>query len=547
MTTRASLLAGLLLLHAAPAGAAEYRYVEREGAWRSRCAEAPPGWREGESSDEGWTDYRAPPDGGTACGGAIYARHRFDVGPELSRLRTLTLRLRYQHGFAAYLNGVEIARRRLDPGASSAALASELHGLEPESLFVPLRPGLLRREGNLLAIEVHPKTAGKEVLFEADLSGADGPRLVRGPYLVRVSEREATVVFDTDVPTLGEIRWSAPGQPEKLATDAPPRTHHAFRLNPLEAGQVYRYRVSARAPGETGARLASAAPTVEPEAVVDSGEAQLHTPPARGEVLRFAVYGDVRSGHDVHALINQRLIDEAPDLALVTGDLVDAGSDEGDWERFFEIARGLLRGLAIYPAPGNHEAARLGRGMARFLELFRWPLRPGEPDGAYYSFDAAGVHFVALDSNQYRSPAQKQWLERDLAAARKAGARAIFAFTHDGPWSSGMHGGNATCASQYVPILERYGTTMLFGGHDHHYERGKVGNLPYLVSGGGGAGLRLARCGVPGKRPCAPTVTTFANEHHYVIVEVLPTLFRVCPRRPDGTPIEPCTDYPLPK
>ncbi|MDB4967397.1 MAG: hypothetical protein JWN44_3086, partial [Myxococcales bacterium] len=57
--------------------------------------------------------------------------------------------------------------------------------------------------------------------------------------------------------------------------------------------------------------------------------------------------------------------------------------------------------------------------------------------------------------------------------------------------------------------------------------------------------LRAARCGVPGRRPCAARVATFVNDHNYVMVEVLPSLFRVCAKRVDGTAIEPCVQYPL--
>ena len=108
-----------------------------------------------------------------------------------------------------------------------------------------------------------------------------------------------------------------------------------------------------------------------------------------------------------------------------------------------------------------------------------------------------------------------------------------------------MHGDNSICVRDYVPLMERYHVSMFFGGHDHDFERGRVGTLDYVVTGGGGAELRSARCGVPGKRACPGRVTTFVNDHNYVMVEVLPSLFRVCPKRVDGTPIEPCTQYPL--
>jgi len=239
------------------------------------------------------------------------------------------------------------------------------------------------------------------------------------------------------------------------------------------------------------------------------------------------------------------MVEEDPDLAIVTGDLVDAGSDEGDWERFFEIAAQFLRQVAIFPSPGNHEYARLGRGQARFRALFREPLRAGEDDAGYYSFDAAGVHFVALDSNSYRSPKQLAWFDADLQKARKRGARALYVFSHEPPYSTGLHGDNQIMIHDYVPIMEKYKVAMYFGGHDHQYERGKRGALDYVVTGGGGAELRTARCGIPGKKRCPPHVLGFANEHHYVVVEVMPSFFRVCPKRLDGTALEACSELPL--
>ena len=278
---------------------------------------------------------------------------------------------------------------------------------------------------------------------------------------------------------------------------------------------------------------------------LDVGDAVFHALPDRGRPLRFAVYGDVRSGHDVHAELDQALAAEVPDFAILTGDLVDRGSDEGDWERFFEISGPLLRQLPIFPAIGNHEYASRGRGLVAFMQFFRWPVAASADEPPWYAFDAAGVHFVALDSNSYKSPRQLSWFAHDLAEARRRGVHAIFVYAHEGPASSGMHGDNQICVRDYVPIMQRYRVSMFFGGHDHDFERGRLGTLDYVVSGGGGAELRAARCGVPGKRGCPPRVASFANEHNYVMVEVLPALFRVCPKRVDGTAIEACSQYPL--
>jgi hypothetical protein len=778
------------------------------------------------------------PVGGFPCAGTRIARWHFEVGSELASLKTITLRIRYTHGFAAYLNGVEIARRRLDPGAPPDGLATDVHGPEAERFIVVARPGLLRRGDNVLAVEVHPRTAGREAAMDLTLGADDGARIIRGPYLLRVQEREVTVVVDTDLPTSAEIRYGRTDGYGARVSDGL-GIHHVLRITGLRAATVYHYRVrvrsassatvpapdardpefmvqlhnndhvassatvtSSRATIATNARsptpstatlrraaagigrarpsasaretsanpasssttdrllaasvnthalattndqrpnnaapanLASVAratnhlvranqrPTISPVELIDanenlgvelasanenvgsvsevatvnenssslsevasanenlcaegasanenlraeiasanenlgaevasanenvgsvsevasanenlgaegasanenlgaelaranddqrfasaaplanagdkldaasgaqrfvrtqkarrlllaqasppalpststaqslaradavaaafaddaspadSGDAVFHTIPEAGRPLRFAVYGDVRSGHDIHAALVKALSDEDPDFAILTGDLVDRGSDEGDWERFFEIAAPLLRQLPIFPAIGNHEYMRQGHGVVAFMQLFRWPVAADELP-AWYSFDAGAAHFVALDSNQYKSPRQLAWLDHDLDEAHRRGARAIFVYAHEGPFSSGLHGDNAICIRDYVPLMERHHVSMFFGGHDHDYERGRVDALDYVVTGGGGAELRAPRCGIPGRRPCPPRVASFVNDHNYVMVELLPSLFRVCPKRVDGSPLESCTVYPL--
>ena len=96
-----------------------------------------------------------------------------------------------------------------------------------------------------------------------------------------------------------------------------------------------------------------------------------------------------------------------------------------------------------------------------------------------------------------------------------------------------------------MPLLDAAKVTVIFAGHDHDYERGRVGNITYVVSGGGGAELRVPRCGVPGKKSCGRRTQAFFNEHHYLIVEVQGNVVRLCPHRPDGTPLEACTTVPL--
>lgn len=514
----------------------------------------------GTPTDGGVRDGGGPPPPPPACAGTLYLRRRFAVNPaELSRVSMVTLRIRYSDGFVAYLNGTEVARRRLPEAALSlpTTLAAERGTVEPESHYLSLSPGLLQPEGNLLALEIHPRAVERCPRAEMELLGSDGPRVIHGPYIERLLDGALDLTVETDTPTQMEVSYGKGdvrrSRDHRVADEpgAQPQTLHRVHLTGMRPGGVYHYQVSLHAPG-------AATPPIQLPVV------PFHTPPPAGRPLRFVVYGDSRSGHAVHAQVVQAIVDEDPDLVLNIGDIVERGTEDSDWDRFFAVAAPLLQKIPVYIAPGNHEYARRGQGAQRLFQLWnrQFPPQKQAPSIAptqvmasprpvvessgesgargYYSFDIAGVHFIALDSNQVRASEQLRWVEADLDRAVSRRARAIIIWMHDGPYSRGFHGDNSTLIRDYVPVFERHRVTMVFSGHDHDFERGRRGRLDYIVSGGGGAELRPLKCDVPGRRKCKHPPLAFYNEHNYVSVEVLPGALRLCAKRPDGTPLEDC-------
>ena len=516
-------------------------------------------------SDGGVRD-GGPPPLPPPCAGTLYLRRYFGVSAAaLGRLSagpsTLDLRIRYSDGFAAYLNGVEMVRRRLPDAAATepSTLAFERGTVEPETHHLQVPPGLLLLENNLLAIEIHPRAAERCPRAELELIGSDGPRITRGPYIERLLDGALDLALETDTPTHLEVIYGK-GEERRsrdrrvASTDDPaalPQTVHRVHLKGLRPGTAYHYQVTV-------------VPTTAGTSRVELPLVSLHTPPGTLRPLRFIVYGDSRSGHAIHAQVVQAILDEDPDLILSIGDLVERGTEDSDWDRFFSVAGPLISRVPFFLAPGNHEYARRGQGAQKVYALWSklflpQPMPPAQaplhvmatprptsdalgdtaPRG-YYSFDVAGVHFVALDSNQLRNGEQLRWLETDLERVRPRHPRALIVFMHDGPYSTGWHGDNGTLIRDYVPILERHRVNVVFSGHDHDYERGRRGRLDYIVTGGGGAELRPLKCGVPGKKKCKHTPLAFYNEHNYVSVEVLPGALRLCAKRPDATPLEPC-------
>ncbi|MCD6304247.1 MAG: tandem-95 repeat protein, partial [Planctomycetes bacterium] len=92
---------------------------------------------------------------------AFFSRRTFQVG-DPSSVTSLTLGARYDDGFVAYINGVEVARSESmggSPGTAPAydALAAANHSEEAAEELFPLDvpSGLLQAGENVLAIEVH--------------------------------------------------------------------------------------------------------------------------------------------------------------------------------------------------------------------------------------------------------------------------------------------------------------------------------------------------------------------------------------------------------
>lgn len=564
------------------------------GPTRAFAGAAPPGWNLRAFDDAAWTPAPGliiprvpasadepvdPPPQTTAVevtpGASLFLRRHFDLaadarGRSLQAARSIELRVGYLDGFVAFLNGVEIGRRNLSE-PTSAGRPMLPHGREVERIFVPVTAAtLLGPKDNVVAVEIRPALGRRRADSGApagslDVTVTSGVRLVRGPYLIAPVDGTTTVAWETDLPATGTVALQA----EATAGAAPaplvrsragrPALRQTVRLTGLRPGVRYRYRVTL-----DGAATGEGQPA---GAWAESDWASFEAPPAPGATpLRFVVYGDMRApGHAAHAKVVAGIVKERPALVLCTGDLVAIGSEESAWQKYFEITEPLGAIAPIVPAFGNHETYWHGTGLAKAWELFG--MKKASPVGsasAYTSFDWGGAHFIILDTN-HNDDTQRDWLTRDLEAAKKRHARAIFAMCHDGPWSHGTHGGSRSMQREVAPILAAAGVDVLFGGHDHLYERGtgetSRGPLPYMVVGGGGAPLYEPTCQVPGAPPfatppqaappppgvptCPPSVGNIVKAYHYVLVEVGAQALRLCPKLPDGSPLEPCIEKPL--
>jgi predicted MPP superfamily phosphohydrolase len=452
----------------------------------------------------------------------LYAQTSFDLDEAHKDLRVLELRARYRDGVIIWLNGVEVANRGLD-APQGDRVATRTRGPEWEIFRIPTAPGLLRAGANQLALEVRPAGRGRAPMLDVELVGRRKHGIARGPMVQRVGETTASVLIETELITPATLEWGA-GHTIDQKIESPAGRRHVFDLTGLPASSLVSYRVEA---GDDR-----------------TADFSFHTAPGPKDALRIAVYGDVRGGHATHRNLVEAMRGESPDMIIATGDIVLRGHDEGDWQRFFNVLGDILPVIPYYVAIGNHDIGRTGDELRTADQVFATPAPPANRPAAtyWYSYDVANVHLVFLDSNSYERREQRDWFEQDLADARKRKVRAIIVACHDGPYSRGSHRGNSVAQRDYVPLLTKYKVDLILSGHDHTYQRGNIGGLEWIVSGGGGASLYSQACGLPGKRKCAVEdgMITYARVHHYVTVTVDRGQIETCARKADGTEVEPC-------
>ncbi len=347
---------------------------------------------------------------------------------------------------------------------------------------------------------------------------ARADRAVRkGPYLQNVTPHSVAILWETGKARAATLRVIGPALDRTVTLAAAPRQEVV--VEGLAPSSRYAYEVTV-------------------DGVVERGE--LSTSPEEGTDVpfTFVVFGDTRSQVDPHRRVVERVRAEVPDFLLGTGDFVDDGGKEAQWQQFFEIERDLLRENVLFPSVGNHDRQGGGRTADAWRSYFAVPDNSPDPE-RYYAFTYGNSRVLVLDSNMHSFALTDQtaWIEGQLQAARQApGIRHVFVVMHHPPFSVSLHGGHRDLRERWTPLFERYDVDAVFSGHDHVYSRAERAGVQYYVSGGGGAPLypRSQRASALDKQ----AVQYFERVNHFLRVHVYGELVEVSAVRVDGTVIE---------
>lgn len=186
---------------------------------------------------------------------------------------------------------------------------------------------------------------------------------------------------------------------------------------------------------------------------------------------------------DVAATLRQtiakiRALPRQPDFVVHTGDITHLSTPQQ-----FDDAQQILSDLRapIHFVPGEHDTQDPGNGR-EFLNRFGAHTRG---DG-WYSFDQAGVHFMALVNVVHLNPGgfgglgpeQIAWIRDDVAHLRSS--TPIVVFAHMPMWSLYPQWGWGTQdADAALEPLRRFGSVTVLNGHVHQIQQHVEGNIRF--------------------------------------------------------------------
>jgi hypothetical protein len=172
------------------------------------------------------------------------------------------------------------------------------------------------------------------------------------------------------------------------------------------------------------------------------------------------------------------------------------------WWDFWANNTRSARNRPWMPSPGNHEN-ELGNGpigYRAYQTYFAVPPSAGQTNvtrGLWYAFTAGSMRVISIANDDvtyqdagnsyvrgYSAGAQKAWLERELAAARRdRGVDWVVICMHQVAISTAdmFNGADLGIRQEWLPLFDTYGVDLVVCGHEHHYERshpirGRQGN-----------------------------------------------------------------------
>jgi hypothetical protein len=478
-------------------------------------------WFEAGYSDENWATGRS---GFSTPGGygevtqladyspstyqTVFFRREFAVRDPVN-VAEVFLRVDYDDGIVAYLNGQEVLRRGITgaPGTPVPVDAMALYhpSGSGELLAIPGGAALLRPGTNLLAVQLHGSgTNDYSMTFELELLA----NVSRGPYVQNTTTRSTQIIWQTPTAATSEIEYGTNTTVLQRVPVAQNVKEHAATITELKDNTEYFYRLINR----FGAK----------ETISDWRS--FRTFRESGPVT-FNVVGDSGWGSVAQLQVAEDMRNSPADFLMHVGDMVYYSITARNADlRVFSIYTEEMQRRPWYLALGNHD---MYWDTNAALQCFYLPTNSVTGTEHYYAFDHGDAHITVawsdLQAGASYAPGspQYEWLDADLGRTQKPWK---FLFFHHTWRTSSLHQGddydeNLVRDSQQLDeglaqLAREHGVQIVFHGHDHCYERmaPSGGPISFVTGGGGSSPYPLL---IP-----HPDSVQFYSAYHFLRVQV---------------------------
>lgn len=212
----------------------------------------------------------------------------------------------------------------------------------------------------------------------------------------------------------------------------------------------------------------------------------------------FLQYTDTQNAYWNQNLIDEaafgadtlrRALETAPDSEFVihSGDIVEVAEVEDEWVDLFGKSKDSFLKTTLAPAPGNHDEYGLNyneKFLTKFNDHFNVPSEGKIDGGSYYSYDYNGVHFVNLNTNDYKNDdnkavgdEQQAWIKKDVQDARARGAQWVVLNYHKPIFSKSYHSLQdkdvQNVKDELMKLIDELDIDIALQGHDHVLSRTK--------------------------------------------------------------------------
>ena len=331
-------------------------------------------------------------------------------------------------------------------------------------------------------------------------------QIVCGPYLQRITDTEATIVWLTNKNAVSWVELAPDDSTHFYAKERPQYfqtrigkkevgTTHAVPLKNLEPGTFYRYRIySQEVLGGNGSSTQYG--KIVATKIFQSNPLRFKTLDMKKTAFSFEMVNDIHENNELLSSLLNNVKSEKVDFVIYNGDMVsDMRSAEKVPDGFLSKSAEMFAAeIPFYMARGNHET----RGLFADTYMNYFPSPTGLP---YYSFQQGSTFFIVLDSGEdkpdsdieygglaafdaYRME-EAEWLKKLVAGDAYKAAKHKIVIVHMPPMPNHWHGPTMV-KDIFVPILNEAGVDLMLCGHLHkhfYYDKNYGGcQFPVLIN-----------------------------------------------------------------